>query len=350
MKEQGKWLAGALGVVAALGAGAARATEVQGALYGDLRLSFDYVEDRTGTAGPAYAGTDNQSVWGIKVATSRGGVNVFGGYERFIDADDPAAGVPVEVTRLAYLGLTSQCGTLKAGRHATAYSEAGRKLDPFYNTAAAGTYGIATAGSIFGGGNSHGSSTGFNADILGAAIAADHFSYRSPSFAGFSGNVALFLDDQTGSADQDHGYGAGVEYLGHGVTAGLQYIDASGANDLTWGTDTGAARLYAGYAHTRFGAGASWERHDLPGATTANYLMVSGWYGIFDGTRIAVSVGVEDDSATEGDSQRIGIFHDVIEDFTVWAAARRYNGPASTDADVITVGASYKFNLGFSDD
>jgi hypothetical protein len=34
----------------------------------------------------------------------------------------------------------------------------------------------------------------------------------------------------------------------------------------------------------------------------------------------------------------------------VWAAARRYNGPASTDADVITVGASYKFDLGFSDD
>ena len=349
MNLQGKWLAGALGAFAALGAGTAGATEVQGALYGDLRLSLDYVEDRTGTPGPAYEGTDNQSVWGIKVSTTRGGVNVFGGYERFIDADDSPFGLPVEFTRLAYIGLNSMCGTIKVGRHVTAYSEAGRKIDPFYNTAASGTYGIATAGSLYGGGNSHGSSTGFNADLVDGAIAEDHFSYRSPSFAGFSGNVALFLDDQTGTADQDHGYGAGVEYLGHGVTAGLQFIEAKGANSISWGTDTGAARLYASYAHTRFGAGASWERHDLPGAVTANYLMVSGWFGITDATRIAVSVGVEDDSATEGDSQRVGIFHDVIEDFTVWAAARRYNGPADTDADVVTVGASYKFNLGFTD-
>jgi hypothetical protein len=161
--------------------------------------------------------------------------------------------------------------------------------------------------------------------------------------------VAFFVDE-TGSADQDHDYGAGLEYADHGVTAGAQFIDANGSQDLTWGANVEAARLYAGYAGGRFGAGASWERLDLPGATTANYLMVSGWYGIFDGTRVAVSVGVEDDSATEGDSQRVGIFHDVIEDFTVWAAARRFNGPGKTDADVVTVGASYKFDLGFSTD
>ena len=339
----------AAATAATLAAGAAGATETRGALYGDLRLSLDYVEDHTGVPGPVFTGTDNQSIWGLKLSTARGGVTLFGGYERFIELDDPPLGIPIEVTRQAYLGLSSLCGTLKFGRHPTAYSEAGRKLDPFYNTAASGTFGIADAGTLFGGGNSHGSASGFNADAFGSAFVADHFAYRSPSFAGFSGNVAVFLDE-TGTADQDHGYGAGVEYLGHGVTAGLQYIDSNGAQDLTWGTNVGAARLYAGYAGPRFGAGASWERHDLPGAVMANYLMVSGWYGISEHTRVAVSVGVEDDSATEGDSTRVGIFHDVIEDVTVWAAARRYNGPAQTDADVITIGASYKFSLGFQQD
>lgn len=349
MDGQGRGLA--LALATALASGAAGATETRGALYGDVRLSLDYVEDRSATPGPAYAGTDNQSIWGLKLSTMRGGVTVFGGYERFIDADDPAApGAPVEVTRLGYLGLASRCGTIKFGRHATAYSEAGRKLDPFYDTAVAGTYGVAAAGSIFGGGNSHGSSVAFNADAFGAAYVADHLAYRSPAFAGFTGNVAFFLDE-SGTADQDHDFGAGLEWAGQGVTAGLQLIDANGAQALTWGDNTEAARLYAGYAAERFGAGISWERLDLPGATVANFTMISAWYGLREDTRVAVSIGVEDDSGTEGDSQRVGIFHDVIEDFTIWAAARRFSGVgSSTDADVVTFGASYKFNLGFNDD
>jgi predicted porin len=311
MGKQGRLRAGALAAASALIAGAAGATETRGALYGDLRLSLDYAEDRTATPGPAYSGTDNQSVWGLKFSTARGGVTVFGGYERFIDVDDAAPfGVPLEVTRQAYLGLASPCGVLKFGRHATAYSEAGRKLDPFYNTAVSGVGGVAASGSIFGGGNSHGSSAAFNADALGSAYVADHLAYRSPAFAGFSGNVAYFIDE-TGSTDQDHDYGAGLEYMGRGVTAGAQFIDANGSQNLTWGVNVEAARLYASYAGGRFGAGASWERLDLPGATTANYVMVSGWYGITDSTRVAVSVGVEDDSPGEGDSQRVGIFHDV---------------------------------------
>ncbi|MGH8481181.1 MAG: porin [Nevskiaceae bacterium] len=352
MDKQGRTLPQAVAIAFALTSTGAAATETRGALYGDLRLSLDYVEDRTAVPGPAFTGTDNQSVWGLKLSTARGGVTVFAGYERFIDADDPAVpGVPVEFTRQAYLGLASRCGTLKLGRHATAYSEAGRKLDPFYNTAASGTYGVAAAGSIFGGGNSHGSATGFNADALGAAYVADHLAYRSPAFAGFSGNLALFLDE-SGSADQRHDYGAGLEYAGYGATAGLQHINAHGANALTWGTGVDATRLYASYAGTRFGVGASWERMDLPGATTANFTLLSAWYGFRDDTRVAVSIGVEDDPVADGDSQRIGLFHDVIENFTVWAAARRFNDstPANLDADVITLGASYKFDLGFSSD
>lgn len=341
------WIHAAAAAAAVVTTAPAAALETRGALYGDLRLSLDYTEDGDGQT---FTATDNQSTWGLKFSTARGGVKVFGAYERFIDAGEPAApGAPVEVTRLAYLGLASRCGTIKLGRHATTYSEVGRKLDPFYNTTVSGTDNALAAGSLAGGGNSHGTSTAFNADAFGNAYVADHLAYESPAFFGVRGNAALFLDE-SGTDDQDHDYGAGFEYAGHGVTAGGQFLDVNGANALTWGADLEAARFHAGYARPRFGAGASWERVDLPGAVTLNYLMVSGWVGVRDDTRVALSVGTEDDTAADGDSVRLGVFHDVIENFTVWAAGRYYNrsSSATLDANVITLGASYKFNLGFS--
>jgi hypothetical protein len=337
-------------IAAACMSGGALAAESRGALYGDLRLSLDYADDNSTASGPTYTVTDNNSVWGVKASTAQGGVTVFGAYERFIDSDDPSTGTPVEFTRQAYLGLTSFCGTVKFGRHSTAYADAGRKLDPFYNTAASGTGGVAAAGSIFGAGNSHGSSTRFNGDFLGEAIVADHIAYQTPVFLGLTANAAMFLDE-TGNADQDHDYGAGLEYAGGGFTAGAQFLDANGANFATWGVDVEAMRAYAGYAGSRFGAGASWERLDMPtGTDNASFLMVSAWYGVREDTRVAVSFGLENESGTEGDSLRAGVFHDVAENFTIWLAVRRYNErvAANPDADVVTLGGSYKFNLGFT--
>jgi len=334
----------AIAAAALLASGGAGATEVKGALYGDLRWSLDYAEDDSTAPGPTFNATDNNSMWGVKVSTSRGGLTVFGGYERFIENDDPS--LPFEVvTRQAYLGLQSLCGTIKVGRHSTAYAEAGRKLDPFYNTTASGIGGVASGTELlFGGGNSHGSSPLFNADYIGNAFVPDHVAYQSPAFWGVSANAALFLDE-TDDADQDHSYGAGAEFNRSGLTVGAQFIDSNS----TWGAGVEAMRLYAGYAHERFGAGASWEKLDVPG-TNANFLMVSGWYGLWQDTRIAASYGLEDDSGAEGDSLRVGIFYDVLESFTVWGAARRYNSRESfnPDADVVTFGASYKFSLGFS--
>ena len=351
MRNPGSAAIAVAAVAATLMSGAGLAAESKGALYGDLRLSLDWADDNSAARGPTWSATDNTSIWGVKASTTRGKLTVFGGYERFIDSDDPSIpNAPVEFTRQAYVGLSSFCGTLKFGRHGTAYSEAGRKLDPFYNTVASGTGGLASAGSIFGGGNSHGTSTALNADFLGSAIVANHLAYQSPTFHGFSGNVALFLDE-TQDADQDHDYGGGVEFGASGVTAGVQFLDANGANGTTWGTGVEALRAYAGYAQARFGLGASWERLDMPaGMDNASFLMVSAWYGVLEHTRIAASFGLENESGTEGDSLRVGVFHDVVENFTVWLAGRRYNESvaANPDADVATLGVSYKFSLGFT--
>lgn len=336
---------GIAALLVATASGAAGATETRGALYADLRFSVDYAEDNSAATGPTYNFTDNNSIWGVKASTVRGGVTVFGAYERFIEADE--ATQPFEVVqREAYLGMRSFCGTVKAGRHVTAYADAGRKLDPFFNTAVAGASGVASGTSLFGGGNSHGSSSLFNADYFGNAFVSDHVSYESPAFMGVTANAAIFMDE-TNTAEQSHSYGGGAEFRGAGLTAGAQFIDSN----MQWGANVEAARLYLGYAQARFGLGASVEKIDLPSpGANANYLMLSGWYGLRTDTRLAFSFGLEDESGTEGDSLRAGIFHDVLENFTVWAAARRYNErvAANPDADVFTIGASYKFSLGFS--
>ena len=339
-----------LAAIAAAWTCAAGAVETKGALYGDLRISLDGTDDDTPAEGPTYTVTDNNSVWGVKASTVKGGVTVFGGYERYISDDEPVIpGFPIELTRESYLGMISFCGTIKAGRHATAYASAGRKLDPFFNTAVTGAGGMAGAGSIFGGGNSHGTSTAFNGDAFGEAYVANHLSYQSPVYAGFTGNAALFLHE-TNTGNQDHDYGAGVEYVGSGFTGGLQYLDANGANAATWGVDVTATRLYGAYGQERFGVSASLEKIGFStGADDATYWMIAGWYGVREDTRIVASLGSESETATAGNSVRLGVFHDLMDAFTVWAAALSYAGDATAQPDsvVLTLGASYKFSLGF---
>ncbi|MGQ0586914.1 MAG: porin [Gammaproteobacteria bacterium] len=342
-------IAAAIAAAATLAGGSAGATETRGAIYTDLRLSVDYTDDSSLLSGPTWNVTDNNSTWGVKGSTVKGGVTVFGGYERFVSADqDPLPGFPIELTRQAYLGMTSFCGTIKAGKHSTAYADAGRRLDPFYNTAASGSGGLAAAGSMLGGGNSHGSSAAFNADFLGSAFVANQLAYQSPAWKDFTGNVAVFLDESN-TSDQDHGFGVGADYQDEGLAAGLQFISAQNANPATWGMDTDALRLHVSYAATTFGAGLSWESLDTT-LGSADYLMLSGWYGLTENTRIAASLGVEDASPSEGSSLRLGVFHDVMDAFTVWAAARTYDDSsgAAVDSFAVTFGAGYKFSLGFT--
>lgn len=346
MLSKGKLLAGAAAAAALVGSVGVFAAELdaKGSVYGDLRYSLDYAEDNSGAPGPTYTTTDNNSYWGVKASTTQGGITAFGAYERFVDID---GNFFLEFIRQGYVGLGTEFGTVKYGTHATAYAEAGRKLDPFYNTAVTGLGGVGALGGFLGG-NSHGSSAVFNSDFNGSAYISNHVAYQSPSVFGITANAA-FMTDETGTSNQDHNYGLGVEWNGMGITAGFQMIDD---NNGTWlAPDEEASRLYGSYAAGRFGVGASYERFDLTGgANDAEFLMVSGWFGVLPGTRVAASYGQENESGAEGNSIRLGVFHDVIQNFTVWAAALRYDEAAGVnpDSDVITLGASYKFDLGFS--
>ena len=168
---------------------------------------------------------------------------------RAIEGTVPLVGPNAPFQGMTYQALSEGVayGTLKFGRHPTAYAEAGRKLDPFYNTALTGAGGIADAGSMFRGGNSHGTATAFNADFVGNAISANQYSYQTPAYFGVSGNVA-FIVDETGSD------GVTRRYFGHsGYQRGHRsalYIAADGccafifaANTATRGGNPSASNL-----------------------------------------------------------------------------------------------------------
>jgi predicted porin len=66
---------------------------------------------------------------------------------------------------------------------------------------------------------------------------------------------------------------------------------------------------------------------------------------------------MENESGAEGTSFRVGVFYDVIENFTVNAVYRNYDakteqnpftGGGNPDDQVISMGASYRFEIGAS--
>jgi predicted porin len=355
--------AAAAAVLASAGASAA---EIKGAAYADLRYGIDLFETSGASAGPTDTNFENHgSYWGVKGSTSQDGITAFGGYERWLDTD-PVLGL--DLARQAYAGVMTRYGTVQYGAFATAYSEAGRKLDPFYATGAAGIgdRGLLTPTS-FAGGQSHGQSV-LNADqpdtiLLGAiprgSFATNQLAYTAPTLFGVTANVAVMFDDNAGGNERED-FAGGVEWTGMGITAGAQYLDANsapvGVTNTGLAEDEEATRLYAGYSQQRFGANVSGERIDHNGGTPdADYLQLNGWFGVLAGTRLAASYGMEDETGAEGTSFRVGVFHDVVDNFTVHVVYLNFDAKPESggtvnnpDDQTISLGASYRFELGAS--
>ncbi len=335
------------------------AAEVKAAAYTDLRYGIDYFNDRPNTGNPTdYNFVNHGSYWGAKGSTEQGGIVAFGGYERWLDADTV---IGLDIVRQAYAGVKTAYGTLQYGTFASAYMESGRKLDPFYATGAAG---VGQPGFLnVAGGQSHGLS-GLTSDVttnvlilggggLGGFI-PNQIAYTSPSFAGVSVNAAVMIDDSSGNNAQDD-YAGGVEFNNWGITGGLQYLEANSDATAIPNTglpeDTEAYRVYGGFNQKRFGINVSAEKLDLNGGTLdQQYLMVSGWFGVMEGTRVAASYGSENETGAEGTSLRAGLFYDVLDNFTTHIVYRNFNSTqygitGQPDDQVVSLGATYKFEL-----
>ena len=218
--------------------------------------------------------------------------------------------------------------------------------------------------------------------INGNTAAQDaQLAYESPTFFGVTLNGAVFFDRNDDSAtggQENHDYGLGAAWSGMGINAGVQWLQVNddvgaptflGACGTSFnGTcETQATRVHAGYSAARWGVAGSYELIDLQGAGGAElpneeYTFVSGWFGVTQGTRIAASVGMTNETldpssgaSAEGTGVQVGVFHDVIDNFTVHAGGSWYDlkdndqsGPDNADDTyIVALGASYKFELGF---
>jgi predicted porin len=378
MFKMGRLLAGAIGAAAAMLGSTGAIADNQGSVYGDIRYGLDH-SDSSGPAstasnvGPDTDLRDLNSFIGVKASTGAGDVRVFGGYETYVGGEY-ASILSFQSQRQLYAGVETAYGTVAYGRMFTQYAKVGIGMDPFHNTSLGSANGGPAGTSSFSPGvvppafHSYGQSPLFTGETpvvsnLGAGIQGAQLTYQSPTLFGATVNGAMFFDrndDSASGGQESHDYGLGAAWTGMGITAGVQWLQVN--DQVGGGTflgargngDATATRLHASYAAQRWGAAVSAERIDLQGVLDEEYLFVSGWFGVLPNTRIAASAGMTNETGFEGTGLTVGVFHDVLDNFTVHAGGSWYdlapdsvNG-AVDDSWIAAVGASYKFDLGFS--
>jgi predicted porin len=330
--------------------------------------------DDNGAAQNGIAIGDNGSAYGVKASVTERGLTAFGKYERALDTDDGANLVTgfgtattglatggTDYVREAYAGLRCDAlGAMLIGTAETAYSQASRRWDPFYNTGLGSLTGTVGTPLGIGIGPSHGGSI-LSLPIRRAGYANNQIAYTSPNFVGVTVNGAVFTDEDRGGAS-DPDYGLGAEFSGGGFSVGLQSLD------LNSGTSVGSVAPnflltnikallgYAGFGTSKFGLGLTYERLDGPGIGTipsADSLHATGWVGLTPYVRLAGSFGSTNE-IVEGNSFALGVFYDVIQNFTTYVGGRIYDGkvstgsPTNSDAYAVALGLSYKFDFGFA--
>lgn len=395
MLKMSKLLAGAIGAAAAVVCSTGAFADSKGSVYGDIRYGLDFSD----SSGPISSGNDVgadtdlrdlNSFFGVKASSGQGDIRVFGAYESYVGGEYGSI-LSFEAHRQLYAGVGTPFGTVAYGRMFTEYAKTGIAIDPFYNTSlASANGGAAGSASLFAGlappsFNSYGQSATLTGEApmigaIGAGVQSGQLAYETPTFFGVTMNGAVFFDraDDSTTGEESHDYALGASWSGMGLNAGVQWLqmnDEVGAGTFigACGTsgngtcDATATRLHAGYSAPRFGIAASYELIDLQGFGGAElpneeYYFLSGWFGVTQGTRLAASVGMTNETldpgtgnSAEGAGVQFGVFHDVIENFTVHAGGSWYDlkendqsGPsAADDTYIAAVGASYKFDLGF---
>jgi predicted porin len=344
MLKKSELLAGAVAAAAAVLSSGVIAAEAKGAVYGDLRYAIDH-SDSSGpvsdafTIGPDQDFRELNGHFGIKGSVSQGSWSAFGVIERYADTAHF-----LDINRQAYAGLSGPMGTISFGTMFTAYAKQGLAIDPFYNTSlASGAGGMAgstgvslapllalTYGSTY---SSFGLSPLLTADVPGGTrselltllaganaaryggVQENQLTYETPSIMGLTFNAGVFFDESDDAANNAgagewHDYAVGATWSMNGITASIQHLQINdGGGTQTFlstpgqfltvilgggGLEADATRITAGYSAEQFGVNLSVEQVDnetLGGAQVPNeeYMMLSGWFGVAPGTRIAAS-------------------------------------------------------------
>lgn len=326
--------------IAALCAAPVAAIATDHNLYGQLRYSFNSVDDVTGTGQDGLSGNNNVSLFGLK--GSVGGDDLKAFYHLQTGAPADGNGGRAFDQRFFFAGLSGNFGKVAYGRMTNAYKFAGFKLDPFYNLSH-----IGAGGTFANGGATYGLSPATN------GFTDNSLQYTSPAFNGVRINGSIYVDD---SNQDDHGTNIGAAWTGNGINVGIQLA----SNDTTAATvpglvaDGDALRLYGGYQAKMWSAGLSYETVDDSATTETNYLYLVGRFNVTGQTELLGSIGTVDPdngspaAGAEGTGITLGVFQTVAPKTQVYVTFSQasLDATGSEDPSVFSIGAIHKFGFG----
>ena len=318
-------------------------------LYGQMRYSFNSVDDKTGSTQDGLSGDDNVSLFGLKGTAGDGDTKAF--YHLQTGAPTDANGGQAFDQRFYFAGLKGGWGKAAYGRMTNAYKFDGFKLDPFYNLS------HVNAGGMFAtGGASYGLSPATN------GFTDNSLQYHSPAFAGITINAGVYIDDTN---EDNHSTGLGATWKGKGPYVGIQYIQNNNDGSVATGNvipgvyhDGGAMRVHGGFKAKSWSAGLSYETvdegtvADLTASTSYMYLV--GRFNVTPKTELVATVGTVDpdpgsaNAGAEGTGYQLGVFQTVVPKTQMYVTygAADLDAANHDDPSVISVGAIHKFGFG----
>ncbi len=239
-------------------------------------------------------------------------------------------------TRHAFVGFNSSIGTFTFGRTNTGYKLAGQRIDPFYDTSAAGY-----AGGFSPEGTSYGQSNLIN------GWTNNSIGWLSPEVAGLTLNAGVHLQEFN---NEDHDFNIGVGYNMDWLNVGVQYIavgsDAVGSPEAIAGSGAVDTAIQA-TASVEMGAlvvGASFEMVELRGSSEERaYAKLAGSYDLSENLTVAASVGQVDQGTGEGLGFTVGGFVKLIDEFQMYGLFSSVDFDNNDKNDTFSVGVKYSF-------
>ncbi len=301
-------------------------------VYGNLRYSFNYV-DEDGLPGgiERWRGTDNVSRFGIKGSYGNEDVKAFVHLQVGAPSDWDAGSDGFN-QRFFFGGFQGGFGKVTYGRMTNAYKFPGYALDPFYDLSRINAF-----GEFGGGGASYGLSPATN------GFTDNSLQYFSPNLNGFKLLGGIAFDDS--NDDNELAYLAGGSYTTDGLTVGAVYADNPETAGVYpgIGADGNAIRAYATYKGDGWKAGASYE--NISNAMDVSYYYLTGTAMLKEAkTDLSLSLGLVDDGTAEGLGITGGVFHNLLENAQVYAMASYADLESDHTPYVFSVGAIYNFS------
>jgi len=317
----------------------------------DLDSDFEPLED-------GFEGTNNASHVNLKASYGTELLTGFAFYERGLRNDKAG----IEPDRQLYIGADTAFGRLTIGKKASAYREAGERLDPFYDTSVTGFNARAM---------SEGASYGLS--NLTNAFSRNGIAYTSPDLIeGLQINGGAFIGTED-APNKKVDAAAGAVYSlknfgGEGtvLSLGTQLLRIRNGSPFVLGNsrindrvpvggtpgESDNVRVHAAFTTPLYSLGASFEHIDVKTEAKARgYLFVAGTYALDEATRLAVSYGRLDfkagSPALSGDGFSLGLFRRFTEHVNGYVAGRRValDGPGDTVSLAVGVSISFSAKL-----